>query len=79
MGKFTGRAGEARTGYQLLLVGETPLRRSRVCAAADVAAAKSGPIGTHGLERCIGFVQEHSTHDSTVFSQHVIENRARRA
>ena len=33
----------------MLLMGETPPRRSRVRAAADVAAANSGPIGTHGL------------------------------
>ena len=33
----------------MLLMGKTPPRRSRVRAAADVAAANSGPIGTHGL------------------------------
>ena len=33
----------------MLLMGETPPRRSRVRAAADVAAANSGPIGTHEL------------------------------
>ena len=35
---------------QMLLTGVTPPRRSRVRAAAAVAAANSGPIGTHGLQ-----------------------------
>ena len=45
---------------QLLLTGVTPPRRSRVRAAAAVAAADSGPIGTTGFYRvggtgrCIG-------------------------
>jgi hypothetical protein len=41
--------GEHERRVQMLLRGETPPRRSRVRAAADVAAANSGPIGTHGL------------------------------
>ena len=41
--------GEYERRIQMLLMGETPPRRSRVRAAADVAAANSGPIGTHGL------------------------------
>ena len=41
--------GEHERRVQMLLMGETPPRRSRVRAAADVAAANSGPIGTHGL------------------------------
>ena len=35
--------------FSVLLMGKTPPRRSRVRAAADVAAANSGPIGTHRL------------------------------
>ena len=41
--------GEHERRVQMLLRGETPPRRSRVRAAANVAAANSGPIGTHGL------------------------------
>ena len=39
-----------RASRQMLLTGVTPPRRSRVRAAAAVAAANSGPIGTHGLQ-----------------------------
>ena len=35
---------------QLLLTGDTPPRRSRVRAAAAVAAANSGPIGTTSIQ-----------------------------
>ena len=44
-----GVRGEYERRVHLLLTGTTPPRRSRVRAAADVAAANSGPIGTHGL------------------------------
>ena len=46
-------SGGVRGAYErrvhLLLIGTTPPRRSRVRAAADRAAANSGPIGTHEL------------------------------
>ena len=44
------RVMEASSDVAVLLTGVTPPRRSRVRAAAAVAAANSGPIGTHGLQ-----------------------------
>ena len=49
-----GLEGYPRAGYErqvrLRLAGVTPLRRSRIRAAASEAAANSGPIGTTGIQ-----------------------------
>ena len=48
-----GHEGHPRAGYgrqvRIRLVGVSPLRRSRIRAAASEAAANSGPIGTTGI------------------------------
>ena len=44
-----GTRAEYERRVQLLLTGVTPLRRSRIRAAAAEAAANSGPIGTTGI------------------------------
>ena len=49
-----GHEGHPRAGYgrqvRIRLVGVSPLRRSRIRAAASEAAANSGPIGTTGIQ-----------------------------
>ena len=54
---------------QMLLTGVTPPRRSRVRAAAAVAAANSGPIGTHGLQPGVKSGEE--MHRSTLQAQKI--------
>ena len=44
-----GRGVAVEPRVTLLLAGATALRRSRICEAAAVAAANSGPISTIGL------------------------------
>ena len=61
--------GESWRRVQMLLTGVTPPRRSRVRAAAAVAAANSGPIGTHGLQPGVKSGEE--MHRSTLQAQKI--------